>query len=457
MPVPEELRKFFPWSDDETYPQLDHQPHTSFSEEEVKEAYFSRKGATGVGNEYANFYVDNKDTRMDSRRADSHIQRWGFPVTYMSKEFSGNVNWVFGEDTKASFNENRTFRLRLTTKEQMSYDGDGDVYTPSGMFFDDKMILYCTKDRFAKETRETTGESYIPKEGDWIRMDINEDVFSVKFVNYDAVWWLNGGSYLWESHCVKLSYAGETVNTKVQSVDDLANDHSMERVDSNRDVQQLAAGIDGGFYAPEKLVLDKKNDESAFWHSILGSPRNPTAPTQEQLENSEPYPLDNVLFPHRSVGRMSYDGNTITSTAAGNSQSRLPCKEGWTYIEFQLASGSTGDIGVGVGPSGLTSLGSDTESLGVNSISTEVTWGGDNYSTPLVPLVRVGILINRTPSTTEVQIIGTNSSVARLNIDPGDLYLWVFSDTASNIDFFRERNSWIVAPMFDSEPQLWPI
>lgn len=151
-----------------------------------------------------------------------------YPITY------NNVDRVLGDVLYAQYEENKVLKLKLKPVKPEGYEGN-EFFAATGNKVKHKYKVDIVKDTFKCEAMEQKSLDIIPKPGDLIRFDVNDDLFEVKFVDPEVVFYDHGDAFVYRLSISKFIYSGEQMETGIEDVDVLNDLEASENPDALED------------------------------------------------------------------------------------------------------------------------------------------------------------------------------------------------------------------------------
>lgn len=174
-------------------------------------------------NPYFNFYsATNEQGLLESLIIES-IRAYGFNTYYLPKTIE-NLSDVFRESTINAFTQAITIEAYL--KSNMKFEGDGKFMSAQlGWEIRDQTVFTVSQSVFKTLTSKDR-----PNEGDLVYLPLNKNVYEIKFVEHQDVFYQLGKLMVWDLHCELLEYTGQTFNTGIAEIDAIQTQFDMDGV-----------------------------------------------------------------------------------------------------------------------------------------------------------------------------------------------------------------------------------
>lgn len=192
---------------------------------------------------YFNNYSDkkiNEQVLFEDLIVES-IKIMGHDVFYLPREKWEDRDPLFGENLNSRFKKAYQIEMYLNTPEQ--FGGQGDFFSKFGLDIQDQSNFVVSRRSFMKYIPSSVTER--PREGDLLFIPVFNDVYEIKFVEQDAMFFTAGKRlpYVYELKCEKFRFNNEVLETGIPEVDDIDPE-------SEYTIQIIAPGI-GDFYKGE--------------------------------------------------------------------------------------------------------------------------------------------------------------------------------------------------------------
>lgn len=163
-------------------------------------------------NQYFNNYSSNNEQSVYEDLLIESIKTYGFNVKYMPR-ISVQSNPIIGEDVNRFEN---TYEIEMFLSNFDGYEGSGTYLSKFGIEIKDEIKLVVTKKRFEATV---TAANNRPNEGDLIFFPFGGNVFQVKFVDHDTMFYKFGKLYVYVLTCELFEYNSEEFATGNNSID----------------------------------------------------------------------------------------------------------------------------------------------------------------------------------------------------------------------------------------------
>lgn len=165
------------------------------------------------------------------------IQFYGHDVTYIPRELV-NEDELFGEDTISRFKDTGCIEMYIENVD--GFEGDKEFIAQFGIEIRDQATFVVSVTRWKEEQ---INDQIKPKEGDLIYMPLTNDLFEVRFVEDDRLFFQQNRTYIYTISCEKFDYSFEEFDTgipELDSIDDVLendDDSSNDPFSDNFDIQ----------------------------------------------------------------------------------------------------------------------------------------------------------------------------------------------------------------------------
>jgi len=173
---------------------------------------------------YFNNYAGTKinEIRLYEDVLIESIKIMGHDVWYMPREnFDENDN-IFGENVQSKFD--RAYMMEMYLANVQGWEGDGELFTKFGLEIRQGTNLIVAKKTFDKYM--PTSITPRPREGDLIYVPVMQQLFEIKFVEEELLFFTRGYKYpyIYELRCEVFRYSSEQINTGVEQIDSVDKD-----------------------------------------------------------------------------------------------------------------------------------------------------------------------------------------------------------------------------------------
>lgn len=169
------------------------------------------------------------------------IKIMGHDVFYLPREKWEERDSLFGENLNSRFEKAYQIEMYLNTPDQ--FGGQGDFFSKFSLDIRDQSNFIVSKRSFTKYIPSAVAER--PREGDLIFIPVFNDVYEIKFVEQDVMFFTAGKRlpYIYELKCEKFRFNNEVMETGIPEVDEID-------VESEYTIEIVAPGT-GDFYKGE--------------------------------------------------------------------------------------------------------------------------------------------------------------------------------------------------------------
>ena len=145
------------------------------------------------------------------------IKIMGHDVWYMPRENWNENDNIFGENVQSKFD--RAYLMEMYLANVQGWEGDGELFTKFGLELRQGTNLVVAKRTFNKYM--PTSITPRPREGDLIYVPVMQQLFEIKFVEEELLFFARGYRYpyIFELRCEVFRYSSEQINTGVDQID----------------------------------------------------------------------------------------------------------------------------------------------------------------------------------------------------------------------------------------------
>ena len=144
------------------------------------------------------------------------IKMYGVDVIYITR-VDGAIDKVFNEDDLPLYNE--TFEFETYVKNVDGFEGEGDFLSKFGLQIRDQMTLTVANRTFEQYVTREQGTVIRPKEGDLIYFPLSENIFEIKFVEDESLFYQSGALQVYDMVCELAEYTGQRMQTGRDNID----------------------------------------------------------------------------------------------------------------------------------------------------------------------------------------------------------------------------------------------
>ena len=182
------------------------------------------------------------------------IQIMGHNCYYIPRESIDDIDFVFGEASKARFKQ--AYLIEAYISKVDNFDGDGDFFSKFGLEIRDNSNFVISRRAFKKAIPSSIRER--PQEGDVLYVPVLHRMMEIKFAEQEVMFFSLGKRlpYAYELRCEEFRYSNETIDTGVEEIDQVEEDNAFSLK------LQLAAG--NGNYLDDEVVYQSANNNYDF-------------------------------------------------------------------------------------------------------------------------------------------------------------------------------------------------
>jgi len=184
------------------------------------------------------------------------IKIYGVETYYLPRTLV-NEDVIMGSDDLSKFES--AIPIEMYVKNVEGYEGQGEFLSRFGLQIQDNVTFTVSKKRFEQEA--STLDPLRPKEGDLLWFPMAQDLFEIKFVEHEEVFYQMGKLMTYSISCERFIYSDEDLNTGVEEIDDLEITNS-----TNIPILMVAGGT-GDFTVGETVTgsIGSNIAEVASW------------------------------------------------------------------------------------------------------------------------------------------------------------------------------------------------
>jgi hypothetical protein len=168
-------------------------------------------------NPHFNFYTNTQEQSLTNDLVVESIQIYGADIRYIPRSYA-YVDDIFNEVRNSVFEEE--FTIEMYVQGIDGFQGDGDLLSKFGVEVRDTMNFVVANTRFSEEAVSAGMGFNKPREGDLLYFPLTDMLLEIKFVEDEEVFYQIGKTYVYRLSTEMFEYAGETVNTGVEEIDD---------------------------------------------------------------------------------------------------------------------------------------------------------------------------------------------------------------------------------------------
>lgn len=169
------------------------------------------------------------------------IKMYGVDVIYITR-VDGAVDKIFNEDDLPLYNE--TFEFETYVKNVDGFEGEGDFLSKFGLQIRDQMTLTVANRTFEQHVTREESTVIRPKEGDLIYFPLSENIFEIKFVEDESLFYQSGALQVYDMVCELAEYTGQRMQTGRDNIDNYFSRFNREILTSNTATLNAIAQLD---------------------------------------------------------------------------------------------------------------------------------------------------------------------------------------------------------------------
>ena len=208
------------------------------------------------------------------------LKTYGQDVYYLPRDLV-NEDKILGDDPVSSFNSSHIVEMYIENVE--GFDGEGDLFTRFGVEIRDEATFIVARKRWRDTIARYDNEITIdrPAEGDLIYLPMSKSMFQIMHVEHEQPFYQLQNLPVFKLRCQLFEYAGEDLDTGVDTIDDIESRYAYKYVlslSNERDSAQATATLNSGqiaavsitdsgnnyFFAPTVTIIDSSGVGAAI-------------------------------------------------------------------------------------------------------------------------------------------------------------------------------------------------
>ena len=151
---------------------------------------------------------------------------YGMMIHYIPRKLV-KVDQILGEDTMSAFE--KTFPMEMYFDSASGWEGDKSLLSKFGLSMPKQAHFVVSRRRFNEVIKrvgaynmppENIDEHEVrPLEGDIVYIPMTKDLWEIKYVDYEAVFYQLGKNYIWRMTVEKFVASNEPITTGVPEID----------------------------------------------------------------------------------------------------------------------------------------------------------------------------------------------------------------------------------------------
>ena len=167
-----------------------------------------------------NFFFNNFGSSMEQNLIEDlvveSIKIYGIGLYYLPKR-TVNRDTIFREEELATFNTAHPIEMYIKNVDGM--EGEGDFMSKFGLEIRDRITFTISRRSFASEVLTNEAEMVRPREGDLIWFPLTRKMYTIMFVEHEAIFYQLGSLQTWDITCELFEYNNETFDTGIPDID----------------------------------------------------------------------------------------------------------------------------------------------------------------------------------------------------------------------------------------------
>jgi hypothetical protein len=183
-------------------------------------------------NPYFQHFGSTNEQRLVEDLVVETISMYGMVIYYIPRK-RVKIDQILGEDTMSAFEV--TYPIEMYFDSAQGWEGDKSLLTKFGLSMPKQANFVVSRRRF-NEVIKRVGPHHIPPEniddqevrpleGDLIYIPMTKDLWEIRYVDYEAVFYQLGKNYIWRMTVEKFVYSNEPITTGETEIDAIAIKH----------------------------------------------------------------------------------------------------------------------------------------------------------------------------------------------------------------------------------------
>lgn len=168
-------------------------------------------------NRYFNLLNSRPEQNLTDNLIREAIQIHGIDCIYLPRT-KQKEDLIFGEGVLAKFDD--TYHIEVYIKSSDGFEGQGTLMSKFGIDIKDQITFTMSRTSFDKATG---AELLRPREGDLLYFPLTNNLFEVRFVEHESVFYNLGERYVYDLRCEQFAFSSEEVNTGIDEIDEMAD------------------------------------------------------------------------------------------------------------------------------------------------------------------------------------------------------------------------------------------
>ena len=212
------------------------------------------------------------------------LKMYGQDVFYLPRDLVGEDK-ILGDDVVSRFNSSHIIEMYIENTE--GFEGEGDLFTRFGVEIRDEATFIVSRKRWEQTVQKYDNEitSTRPSEGDLIYLPLSQSMFQIMHVEHELPFYQLSNLPVYKMRCQLFEYAGEDLDTGVDTIDDIEKRYAYKYILSLSNIQdsaQASATLNSGqlatisitdsgnnyFNAPTVTVIDNDGVGAAITATV---------------------------------------------------------------------------------------------------------------------------------------------------------------------------------------------
>jgi hypothetical protein len=167
-----------------------------------------------------NFFFNNFGNSMEQGLIEDlvveSIKIYGIDLYYLPKRTVAR-DTVFREEELVTFNTAHPIEMYI--KNVDGFEGEGDFMSKFGLEIRDRITFTVSRRSFASEILTQESNMVRPLEGDLIWFPLTRKMYTIKFVEHEAIFYQLGSLQTFDMTCELFEYNNETFDTGIPDID----------------------------------------------------------------------------------------------------------------------------------------------------------------------------------------------------------------------------------------------
>lgn len=144
------------------------------------------------------------------------IKMHGVELWYLPRNVQ-NRDGVFSEEEQVAYDQ--AYLIEGYLRNVDGFEGDGDFLSKFGLQIRDQATFTIARRTFGEEVVSQVPDITRPREGDLVWFPMNRKLFSIKFVEHEAIFYQMGSLQTYDIRCELFEYNNEVFTVGIPEID----------------------------------------------------------------------------------------------------------------------------------------------------------------------------------------------------------------------------------------------